>query len=224
MAKPLLYIVTPHNNLFPHTYMLCYAHTRKVLKDKYEFGLSFCESSLVHINRNILFQKSLREGADYLMCIDSDIVWTPDDIEKLIAADKDVVSGIYANRQPVCNDPPTYTPCLYKRVPAGEYAVMMTIPQELCRVDASGMGFVLIRRRVVEKMVELIPELGYPFDFLPISEINGKDNGKTGLVGEDMCFFHRLHKAGFELWCEPSVQVGHLKTMAIYPTNYIKEV
>ena len=221
--KELLYIATPHYNLFPSSYMVSYAHTRKALQDRYRIGISFCESALVHVNRNILMKNALRDKADYMMCIDSDIVWVPSDIEKLIATGKDVVSGVYPNRKPVCYNPTTYVPCLYRKLPEGNYESYHEAPKELSIVDAAGMGFMLLRKNVVEKMIESIPELGYPFDYIPAKEMNGKADKNSGLVGEDMCFCYRLKKAGFDVWCEPSVQVGHNVTRTVYQNEYPKE-
>lgn len=209
MAKELIYIVTPHNTLFPHTYMLSYAHTWKELRDKYELGVSFCEGALVHANRNVLIKNALRDKADYMMCIDSDIIWTPDDIEKLIATGKDVVSGIYPCRIPVNNE---YYPQLYMRMPQGEYAALREPPSELSKVDATGMGFMLVRKNIIEDILDKFP---YPFDMLSVKEVDGKDNGKTELIGEDMCFCYRLKEIGVDIWCEPTVMVGHYTPMAI---------
>ena len=95
-----------------------------------------------------------------------------------------------------------------------EYRVYADTPTAPMKIDASGLAFTLIKRKVIEKMTELIPELGLPFDPLTSSQIGIKHPGDH-VIGEDISFCYRLKKAGFELWCHPDVRVGHLVTTSL---------
>jgi GT2 family glycosyltransferase len=41
------------------------------------------------------------------------------------------------------------------------------------------------------------------------SEMGLKKTIYTKLIGEDMSFCYRLQKEGYDIWVDPSVQIGH---------------
>ena len=149
---------------------------------------------------------------DYMMWIDSDIQFNVEQFFALYNMDKDIASGWYA--QPGANDGNYYTPVVEKmenkyflsngffqflRVKDFEYKKNPFI------ADYIGFGWVLIKQGVFEK-------LSYPW-FAPrkikinetISEMSSEDVG--------FCLDARV--AGFDLWVNPKVRVGHEKTFTI---------
>src|SRR5438552_5615559 len=52
----------------------------------------------IHINRNKMVEQARREGCSHLLFVDTDVIFGPDAINKLIAADKDIVGGRYNKR------------------------------------------------------------------------------------------------------------------------------
>src|SRR3954468_20823443 len=57
-------------------------------------------NSFLPVSRDLLTAQFLRSPATHMLCVDSDIGWTPADVEKLLQANRDFVSGIYARKQP----------------------------------------------------------------------------------------------------------------------------
>ena len=55
--------------------------------------------SLITRARNELARLFLEKGLDYLMFIDADIQFTGQDVASLMAADKDIVCGIYPKKE-----------------------------------------------------------------------------------------------------------------------------
>ena len=132
---------------------------------------------------------------DYIMWIDSDIIFKPEDFFGLFRHDKDIVSGLYL-RQPrggTLNDIPYEYACLKE----SDKSLMTTdISGELITVFGNGMGWMLIKKGVFEKTV-------FPW-FGPI--ITGLD-----FNGEDVAFQMRARDSGFESYVDTSIVVGHEK-------------
>jgi hypothetical protein len=83
-----------------------------------------------------------------------------------------------------------------------EHRHVHTFPEDrLFEVDGGSMALVCIKRKVIEKMPP-------PWFYFP-------PNYQTGSVwGEDIAFMFNLKMWGFEIWCDPTIAVGHLGTTA----------
>ena len=75
-------------------------------------------------------------------------------------------------------------------------------------VDYTGFGWLLIKNGVFEH--EGMP---YPW-FAPKMQVF--ESGEVqDMCGEDVSFCLDAKEAGFEIWCDPRVRVGHEKTRII---------
>jgi GT2 family glycosyltransferase len=73
-------------------------------------------------------------------------------------------------------------------------------------VDYTGFGWVLIKKGVFEN-------LEYPW-FAPKMQVF--DSGEVqDMCGEDVSFCLDAKEAGYEIWCDPKIRVGHEKTRII---------
>ena len=81
--------------------------------------------SLVSRARNSAAAAALHYGTDYLLFIDSDVVFDAKDVFKLLAHDKDVVSGIYPKKYLNCSD--------------SNFSLNDTIDDSFIRVDDSNI-------------------------------------------------------------------------------------
>ena len=138
---------------------------------------------------------------DYIMWIDSDQVFEPEDFFKLLEHDKDIISGLYL-RKPKgdsLEDIPTFFACF-----VDEFRGLFTneITGGLMKVRANGMGWMLVKKGVFEK-------ISYPW-FGPIQTNDG-----IGYHGEDTSFQIRAKVAGFDSWVDSSVIVGHEKSIVL---------
>lgn len=152
---------------------------------------------------------------DYLMWIDSDIDFCVKDFEDLIEMDKDVATGWYyqANGLPVAGHfvetyleyPNEEDPLpLYNRDYIYSFAndVDITNKSEPYTVDWCGMGWMLIKRGVMEK-------LKFPWFAPKIVRYNLSEAYEV--LSEDLSFALNLRDAGIEMWVNPSIKVGHEK-------------
>ena len=212
-AKKGIFIGTPYYNQYPWLYVLSMIITMKHLGEKYDIGVNLTQSVYVHGNRNIIIEEASKQPCDYLLFIDSDMVWRPDDIERLVRFDRDVVSGLYMTRKPY--DGRDHAPVVYRYDRDHVLRPVYDLPPNVFKCDAVGAGFLLLKKHVVDRMVELTPKIGFPFDFITAEEMNTKPSGRTNLIGEDLSFCWRLRKAGFDIWCDPAVKVGHISESVI---------
>jgi hypothetical protein len=141
----------------------------------------------------------------HLMFIDADIGFEPEEIFKLILADKDVVGGLY---------PKKALPISYvvNKVPDAEKEGNMVEVLNL------GTGFMLIKREVLEKMIEANPQLHYidnigldpkyaPFKYaLFDTEI---DPSTTEYLSEDYLFCKRWREMGGKIWADLTITLNH---------------
>jgi len=73
-------------------------------------------------------------------------------------------------------------------------------------VDYTGFGWVLIKNGVFEN-------LEYPW-FAPKMQVFESGNVQD-MCGEDVSFCLDAKEAGFDIWCDPRIRVGHEKTRII---------
>ena len=75
-------------------------------------------------------------------------------------------------------------------------------------VDYTGFGWVMIKHGVFEH-----EEMRYPW-FAP--QMQSFESGEVeDMCGEDVSFCLDAKEAGFEIWCDPRIRVGHEKTRII---------
>ena len=82
---------------------------------------------------------------------------------------------------------------------------------ELIKVGAAGMGFVLMHRNVITKILEAVPNA-------PIFTEVGV--GKQ-FMGEDIYFFALCDKAEIPVWCHTGATVPHMKRFS-FDEHYYK--
>ena len=164
--------------------------------------------------RNELTRDFLKTRADWLMSIDTDIEWTPEDIYQLFDEaylnDRQILAGMYFSFL-VDN---MLLPVWFSGIDDG--GCLKTFgsfkPDEIVvPLTAAGMGFTLIRRDVFEGM-----EKEYGHDFWTwfgrdpyFYKIDGKLIPQR--YGEDTCFCVRAGRCGFQTWGDKRIQVGHWK-------------
>lgn len=115
---------------------------------------------------------------------------------KLLRHDVDVVVPYVLKRTP------PWPPVVYSHQDEDGLYVTATLPEdELTRVHAAGSAGMLIRRRVLDAMED-------PW-FRPAPDAHG--------LNEDLYFCRKVREAGFEIYCDPSVAMGHIGVYTVWP-------
>ena len=178
--------------------------------------LSRYESSNVYYVRNMCLGADILRGKDqkpfngkvdydYIMWIDSDVLFTPQNFLKLINHQVDIVSGIY-----LMSDGKYYSTCeewdeeYFSKHGHFEFMAQKDIQgkEELIEVSYTGMGFMLIKKGVFESME-------YPW-FRPIEK---KIGDMVDFTTEDVSFCLKAKEKGFKIFIDPTVIVGHEKKL-----------
>ena len=146
---------------------------------------------------------------DYIMWIDSDMVFGTSHFEQLLELNTDVACGIYKTA-----DQETYATVekwdteQYKREGKFHFLTpgdVRNYRASVIEVDYSGMGWMLIKKGVIEN-------IKYPW-FAPIWIDVG--NGMKEFSSEDVGFCHRVREAGFKIMANTNVVVGHEKSCVL---------
>jgi hypothetical protein len=140
---------------------------------------------------------------DYILWVDSDIGFRPEDFEQLLSRNVDIIAGPYkkAAGAYTCTELPKD---LDIKVLPSMTPEDLKDRTELIEALSFGFGFVLIKRGVFEK----VPR---PWFCTQVYNYRGNDIG----VGEDVYFCLKAKDAGFKLWIDPLVKLYHIKSFAL---------
>jgi len=182
---------------------------------------SICGCSVVSRARNLLAKDMLESKCDYLLFIDSDINFEPDDIFRLMAWGTDPKKGIVAAVPRTRNESKVYIATL----DYDDNGDLTMNGMGLVRAKRVATAFMLVRREVFETLENEHPEWAYydsktdrtlscMFDFQLAEE---------GYIGEDFLFCDRVRSHGFEVWIDPTITLGHMGVQE-YVGNYGNDV
>lgn len=152
---------------------------------------------------NMLAKETLDEDYDYLMSIDSDMIFPADGILKLIENDKDIVGANYAVRGNSINGAAREAVIKMANKKGKKIEMPVTdLPKRLFKCRALGNGFTLYKRKV--------------FAGAPRPYFRNIEHEDGTWSTEDVLFMEEAQdKGGFEVWCNPTIEMGHIGT-----TNY----
>ena len=147
---------------------------------------------------------------DYQLWIDSDIVFNTEAFYRLVYMDKDIAAGWYATEDGVTTSVAHWLDeddfAKNGGVMNHETVETMSRRKKIFTVDYTGFGWVLIKNGVFES-------LEYPW-FAPQMQVFESGNVQD-MCGEDVSFCLDAKKKGYEIWCNPTIRVGHEKMRVI---------
>lgn len=167
--------------------------------------------------RNVVIERARDQGEfDYLLFVDSDISWTPDDVTKIVAAAEAhphpaIFTGAYSSTRHgvpfvVAGNYAMGTRNVECFTMDEFYALHANVGDGVVTVDGAGAGFMLIPRAVIDTLLEIH---GSPVPWFCEPIIDGVHHG------EDYGFCMRAADAGFPTYLVPSVTLLHNKTVAL---------
>lgn len=158
-------------------------------------GICFQIGSLIYSSRENLARRAVEYGAEYIMWLDSDMVFEPDLMQKLFERIEDgtIVSGLYFRRVP------PFTPVLFTKLDIDEKGCHWEAPKDVPSdkpfgIAACGFGAVLMP---TDACVAVFNKFGTMF-----SPIGG--------IGEDLAFSWRARQCGYKIICDPNIKLGHV--------------
>ena len=170
--------------------------------------------SLVARARNKLAAEFLQSDCTHLLFLDTDLIFTPEQIARLVSHDEPIVGGLYPKKQPKL-----------------EWVINMldgtaTEPDArgLQRVKYLGTGCLLIAREVFTRMIEAHPEIAYTpdrqpgrteWDFFSCGVFAFAD-GSRRYLSEDWYFCQRALDLGYPVHADVHVVLKHVGD-CVYP-------
>ena len=127
--------------------------------------------SLISRARNAGAAAALANKCDYLLFIDTDVIFNFSDVVKLLDADKEVCVGLYPKKY-VSDAKLSYLFKKYSQLPpnwrdlVGDLSSEIDAGQssDLIEVNYAATGFMLIKTSVFEKIIQKTPEIKYKND------------------------------------------------------------
>ena len=167
---------------------------------------NFLEGSLIYDSRNKLAAAAVKSKSDYVMWVESDMVFTDTLLIDMMESIKgrDFVTGLCCARRPPFN------PCIWKTLRAGiepgdtQIERFDTIPDRTFNIEGCGFACVLMRTEMLETV-----QNKYHTTFMPLP-----------WCGEDLSFCVRARGCGYELHCDPRIEVGHIGTTVVPSETY----
>lgn len=161
-----------------------------------------------------IVRKALNEGWDYLLYTGDDITFPPTALDQLMARDKDIVGSVCTWKTP-----PYWVPAGMEV--KGQYRHVLISPEDiqerrLKKLDFVGSGFMLIKRKALQAIEELLRDKVYreipeeyrwmcPPPYFPVTF----DPDRNVITGADFSFCRLARKAGMEIYLDCGVVCGH---------------
>jgi hypothetical protein len=172
--------------------------------------------SLVSRARNAAVAHFMQDKeSTHLMFIDSDIIFEPEDVFKLLSADKQVIAGIYPKKYIVW-DRLKENPDL-ERVDFPIGGSIMLNEEDLIESTYLPTGFLMIKKSAIKEIMSVHPELSYKNDidgygygdfFYNLFKVGINEN--SIYESEDWGFCSLWKETGGKILIHPEVNVKHM--------------
>ena len=176
--------------------------------------VSFTMNSLIYDARNLLAKKACESFFDRILWIDSDMVFSGDLLQRLSARideGYDFVTGLYfTRRMPL--EPVVYKDVgVYiedgKQIPVSRPYV--DYPKDsIFEVKGCGFGGCMMTTKMV---LDIAQKFGLPF-----SPVLG--------FSEDLSFCQRATQAGYKIFCDSSIKLGHRSYCVVQEEDYLRGI
>ena len=164
--------------------------------------IGFEVGSLVYNARNNLARQAIKEEADWVLWLDSDMVFAPDTLQRMLKVCTenkiDFLTALCFRRKP------PYTPCLFDRLEKVEkgasYTALLSVPEGRFKVGGCGFAGVLMS-------LDVLISVGARFNGRLFDPIDG--------FGEDVSFCWRARQCGYDIWCDSDIEFGHVGSCVV---------
>lgn len=172
---------------------------------------AFTDSSLVYDARNQLAEKAVKGDFDRVLWLDTDMTFSADLFERLHAdldEGREFVCGMYTTRRDFIH-PVIYDAITFTEQDGPQAHWMSDFPTDKpFEIVACGFGCVMMTTKLLRDVSETF---GRPFSPLPG-------------FGEDLSFCMRVSQMGRRMFCDPTLELGHVGQITYTVEAWRKEV
>lgn len=150
-------------------------------------------------SRNIIIKQALENNFTHIFFLDDDNIPPQDVIQRLLAHNVDIVTGLYLHHSY------PHKPIIFNNtLPDGSalYHPLVNGEHELIEIENCGLGSVLINCEVFRKT---------RFPWVALGQLDPEN------WCDDFYFFRKARAAGFKIYCDLTVKVGHLGYHVVTP-------
>ena len=174
------------------------------------------QGNLLTLQRNESVQ---RMHGDWLLFIDDDMVWEPDAIGRLLAARDEIdadIMGALTYRRSAPHQPTMF---MRETPTSGGYNYLERWDDDIVEVDATGMAFAVIHKRVFEKMAGTpMPPYDVRLALGPAGFFRWE-----GVLGEDLRFCQDAKEKGCRIFVDTRIEIGHIAEVEVRRKNFLIE-
>ena len=159
---------------------------------------------IIDVARNEIVECALRDGAEHVLFLDSDVIFPPHSFQQLLLRQRNnpehkITSGVYWSKSNPC------FPLIFHEAGRGSF-MDWRVGDYIKAGYAIGMGLVLIHTDVLKAIKPPWFKINYGLN----------TDTETGLsmsasITEDLYFCEKATEAGFEIWVDTAIQAGHLE-------------
>ena len=164
-----------------------------------ETAIMFQVGSLIYEARNKLAKQAIKMGAEWTMWFDSDMIFPPETMLKLLEHNAPMVSGAYFRRSP-----PYHLVAFDECDTKNRKWTDLKLPTETVFCGGVGFGCVLVKTDV---LFDVAAKFGTWFE-----PMNG--------FGEDLSFCWRARECGYDILLDPSITCGHIGHITVNESFY----
>lgn len=188
-----VFIAVPSMDTLP----ALFCQSLALLKRAGDTMIGFEVGSLVYNARNNLARQAIKAEADWVLWLDSDMVFNPDLLQRMLKVctenDIDFLTALCFRRKP------PYTPCLFDRLDkigrGASYTALLSVPEGRFKVGGCGFAGVLLS-------TDVLISVSAKFDGRMFDPFEG--------FGEDVAFCWRARQCGYDIWCDSDIEMGHV--------------
>lgn len=175
--------------------------------------------------RQMHFNNFIESTHDYMLLLDSDMVFDIDTLERLRSHQQPYVSGLYCYR--------TLNPLrlMWFKPWDGSWPFKPVVDPpdrgRLHEIGASGWGCILLHREVVEGTrkilkdeLDVLEDAMYSWPRYPDEPERLLRGTRRTIIGSDIRYPFYAYHAGYQLYGDPDVRARHLLTYGLHPDDY----
>jgi len=229
--RPMVFIATPcFGGLVSQHYMLSILSLMQYAGQAgFDATLALLgHDSLITRSRNTLVSQFLNTpAATHLLFIDADICFEPQQVHRMLCFDQDFVAGVYplkvidwsnnAMRRLASGEALTTSPLLYVGTLCEDHEIERN--GAFATGVYSGGGFMLLKRHVIERMIEAYPDSRYnkvhAFGNAQMEENYALfecfiDPETKSYISEDYGFCQKWRDIGGKIWLDTEGKLTHI--------------
>jgi len=191
-----LAIVVPTRDMVHTHFAFSLSQLYKTTSEIIDTYLFFDSSTILLNQREKLIEEAKLINSDYVLWLDSDMVFPSTTAVRLLEHNKDIVGCNYLKR----TNP--LKPVAYKNIGNWDSFLPLKIEEELIEVEGVGMGCILMKTEIFKKIHKPYFEFTY--------------NEKSGnWLGEDFNLLTKLREVGYKVYIDTLLS-SEIKHMGLY--------